>query len=314
MVAAAACAAIGIVPIASAQEFPVKPIRIITAEVGASSDFVARLVAQGMTEVLGDPVIVENRGGSTIIGAQMIAQANPDGYSLLLVAGTFTLSPFLQSTPYDPVRDFAPVSWTTRSTNVLVVNPTLPASSVQELIALAKSQPGKLNYASGPTGSSTHLPAELFKSMAGVNIVRIGYKGGAPALNGLMSGQEQLMFATVPSVMGHLKAGRLRALGITSAQPSPLAPGIPTIASSGLPGYESDQMTGAYAPAKTPAKIVARLNRTMVQVLSRSDVKEHFAVSGIEAVGSSPQELTVQMKAEIARWGKVIKEAGIRAE
>jgi tripartite-type tricarboxylate transporter receptor subunit TctC len=299
---------------AYAQNFPKKTIRIVTSEVAGSSDFISRSIAQGLAEDWGYPVIVENRGGSRTIAAQIVAQASPDGYTLLLVAGTFTILPFLEKTPYDPMRDFLPITWVTRSTNILVVHPTLPVNSVRELIALAKAKPGVLNYASGPTASSLHLPAELFKSMAGVNIVRIAYKGGAPAVSGVLSGQEQLVFATVPSVMGHIKAGRLRALGITSAQPSILTPGLPTIAASGLPGYESDQMTGAYAPVKTPATIIRTLNQGITRVLNGPELRGRFLNSGIDVVGSSPEQLTAQMKADIVRWGKIIKDAGIRSD
>ncbi|MBI4189464.1 MAG: tripartite tricarboxylate transporter substrate binding protein [Betaproteobacteria bacterium] len=297
--------------VVSGQEFPNKPIRMVTSPPGGGADFASRLIAQGLSGPLGQQVIVDNRGG--IIPMEIVSKAPPDGYTLLLSASLW-LTPLLQNTPYDPVRDFSPITLVGNSPNVLVVHPSLPVKSVKELIALAKARPGELNYASGATGASTHLAAESFKSMAGVDIARIPYKGNGPALNALIGGQVQLMFATAGSVTPHLKSGRLKGLAVTSARPSALAPGLPAVTTSGLAGYESAAPYGIFAPAGTPATLINRLNQEIVRVLKQADVKDRFFNSGIEIVGSSPEGLAATVKSEMARSGKVIKDAGIRAE
>ena len=215
---------------------------------------------------------------------------------------------------WDGIRDFAPIIFATTEPNILVVHPLLPVKSVKELIALAKARPGALNYASIATGGPSHLAAELFKSMAGVNIVRIPYKGASPAAMDLVSGQVQLSFAAAASVAAPVKSGRLRALAITILQPSALFPGVPTVAASGLPGYEAGTVTGMFAPAKTPAAIINRLNREMAQALNRPEVKEKFSGAGQEIVGGSPDQFAAAIKADATRMGKVIKDAGIRDE
>jgi tripartite-type tricarboxylate transporter receptor subunit TctC len=298
-----------------AQDYPVKAIRVVTAAPGGGNDFAARVVAQALTARLGQPVVIENRGGTVAVPAQMIAQAQPDGHNLLFYGNPFWLLPLLRtSVPYDPLRDFAPIALTARSPNTVVVHPSLPVRTIRELIAVAKARPGDLNYATGQSGTTTHLAMELFKSMAGVNIVQVSYKGNAPALNDLIAGQVQVMFATAATVAPHVRSGRLRALAVTSAEPSPLAPGLPTVAASGLPGYESVSIYGWFAPVKTPAAIVRRLNQEIGQVLARADVKEKFLNSGVEAVASSPEELGATVKTDMARMAKVIKDAGIRED
>ena len=212
------------------------------------------------------------------------------------------------------IRDFAPITWAAKSPNVLVVHPSLPVKSVSELISYARARPGELNYGSGGSGSSTHLSVELLKSMTGINVVRVPFKGNGPAVNALFAGEVHMMIATAGSVAPHLKSNRLRALAVTSPQPSPLAPGLPAMAASGLPGYESMQIYGVFAPSKVPAAIVKRLNEEMVRVLGRADIKEKFLASGVEPVGSTPQQLAATIKSEIVRIGKVIKDAGIRGE
>jgi tripartite-type tricarboxylate transporter receptor subunit TctC len=301
---------------ACAQDYPARPIRLVTAEAGGGNDFTARLIVQGLAGSLGQQVVIDNRGGAGgAIAADLVAKARPDGYTLLLYANNIWIIPLLRSNvPYDPVRDFSPITWAAKSPNVVVVHPSVPVKSIHELVAYAKARPGELNYGSGGTGASTHLAVELFKSMTGVDIVRISFRGNAPALNALIGGQIQVMFATTGSAAPHLHAGRLRALAVTSAQPSVLAPGLPTVASAGLPGYESIQIYGVFAPTGTPAAIVKRLNQEIVRVLGRADVKERFLASGVETVGSSPGELAATMKSEIVRVGKVIKDAGIRAD
>ncbi len=306
--------AIGSVPVCG-QDYPNKPVRVATAAPGGGNDFAARMIAQGLTARLGQQVIVENRGGSVAVPAQMVAQGPADGYNLLFYGNPLWLLPLLRaSVPYDVVKDFAPVALAARSPNTLVVHPSLPVSSLQAFIAFAKARPGQLNYATGQSGTTTHLAMELFKAMAGVNIVQIPYKGNAPALNDLIAGQTQVMLATAATVAPHISSGRLRALAVTSAQPSPLAPGLPTVAASGLPGYESESLYGMFAPSRTPAAIVKRLSQEITVVLGSADVKEKFLRSGVEVVVSTPEQLAAAVKADAARMGKVIKDAGIREE
>ena len=294
--------------------YPTKPVRIVTSEVGGSQDVVARMLSAGLSAPLGQQLIVDNRPSGVIPG-DIVAKARPDGYTLLVYAGTFWLQPLVRkNVPYDPVRDFAPISLLAVSPSVLVVHPALPAQSTKELIALAKSKPGELNYAMGSVGSANHLAAERFKSMAGVDMMGIGYKGNGPAVTGLITGQVQLMFATASSVVPHIKSGRLRALAVASAKPSPLVPDLPTVAASGVPGYESTSTTALFAPARTPTAIIARLNAETRRYVATVEAKERFLAVGAEAVGSSPDELGAKVKSEISRMAKVIKDAGIRAE
>jgi tripartite-type tricarboxylate transporter receptor subunit TctC len=295
-----------------AQSYPNKPIRMLAAEAGSAGDFAARLVASTLSGNLNHQVIVDNRG---VTAAQTATRAPADGYTLLLYGGTIWLLPFLQKdVPYDPVKDLAPISLVVTSPNVLVLHPSVPANSVKELIALARAMPGKLNYGSGLTGSTPHLSAELFKSLASVNLTRISYKGAGPALNALIGNEVQVMFATAGSASPHIKAGRLKALAVASAQPSEVMPGLPTVASSGVAGYESVSPIGLFAPAKTSIEIIDRLNREVVRVLRSSDVKEKLLLAGMEAAGSSPQQFAATVKSDMAVWGKLIKDLGIVAD
>lgn len=297
---------------ASGQTYPTKPIRVITAPAGAGNDFMARVISQGLSPSLGQQLVVDNRPAGLI--GEMVAKSPPDGYTLLAVGSVLWLTPFLQdNVPYDPVKDFSPISVTARSVNLLVVHPSLPASSVKELVALARSKPGQLNYATGATGASNHLAAELFKSMAGVELMRIPYKGSGPAVNDLISGQVHMMFPTTAAGFPHVKSGRLRALAVTSLKPSPLAPGLPTVSESGLPGYESIVMYALLAPAKTPAAIINRLHAELVQYFKSPAAAERMFNVGVEGVASSPRELTVAMEFEMTRLGKLIKDARLRA-
>ena len=296
----------------SGQAYPNKPIRITTTESGGGSDFIARMIAQGITGPLGQPVIVENRGGGATISGEIVAKATPDGYTLMVAAGTLWIGTLLRKTSYDPVKDFSPITLAVSTPNILVVHPSV-ANSVKELIALAKAKPGQLNYGSGATGASSHLAAELFKSMAGVNIVRIPYKGSGPAVNAVIGNEVQMMFPNGALVVGHAKTGRLKALAVTSAEPSSVLPDLPTVAASGLPGYESELHTGIFAPAKTPAAIVKRLNQEAVRYLRTPEAKDGFMKSGgSEVVASTPEQFGAKIKSEMVRLGKVIKEAGIR--
>jgi tripartite-type tricarboxylate transporter receptor subunit TctC len=299
----------------SGHDYPNKPVRIVTADVGGATDVAARLIAQGLAGGLGQQVLVENRGGSVIIPAQVVAKAPPDGYTLLVYGSTIWLLPLMQDdVPYDPVRAFSPITLAVSMPTVLVVHPSLPAKSVKELIAFAKAKPGQLNYGSSGSGGVNHLSPELFKAMAGVDIVRVFYKAASTALNDVIGGQVHLMFPPTGSGMPHVKSGRLRALAVTSAQPTALAPGLPTMAASGLPGYESALLLGVFAPAGTPPTLITRLNREIVRVLNRPEVKERLFNAGAETIGGSPEHLVATVNADIARWGKVIKDAGIRAD
>ena len=298
-----------------AQPFPNRPLRIVTAEAGGGGDFIARLIAHELTAGLRQQVVVENRGGASgMIAAQIVIRASPDGHTLLFYSGFVWTLPFMKSVPYDPVKDLIPITLTARAPNILVVNPSLPAKSVKELIALAKAKPGELSYASSGSGGTPHLAAELFKSMAGIAIVHVPYKGQAQALSELIGGQIQLMFPNAASVAPHIKPGRVRALAVTTKEPTALAPGLPTMASAGLPGYESVVMFGTFVPAKTPAAIVERLHREIVQAVRNPEVKEKLFITGVEAAGTSSMEFAALIKSDMARLGKLIKEAGIRAE
>ena len=299
---------------AHAQNFPSKPIRIVTAAVGGSNDVMARVIAQGISGPLGQAVIVDNRAGSVIIPAEVVAKSPPDGHALLLYGAVVWLLPLMRdNVPYDPVRDFAPVTLTSRQPNVLVVHPALPVRSVKELIALAKAKPGSLSFSTGGTGTTSHLAPELFKSMTGINMVRVPYTSGASEINDLLSGQVQLTFST-GAVSPHIKAGKLRALAVTTAEASPLYPGVPTIAASGLPGYDMGTTYGMWTAARTPDAIVQRLNQEIVRVLQRPEVKDRFLATGVETVGSTSEQLAATMKSQMIRMGKVIKDAGMRVE
>ena len=295
--------------IVSGQNYPTKPVRVVTVEPGSSANLVARAVAQGLTGALGQQVVVDNRG---IVAVETVARAQPDGYTLLFYSDPMWLSPFFREVSWDPVKDFSPIATTARAPAVLVVHPSLPVKTVRELIALAKARPGELNYGSGSSGSAPHLAAELFKALADVSIVRINFKGTGPAIPALIGGQVQLMFPGAGSVTTHVKAGRLRALAVASAEPSALVPGLPTVAESGLPGFEASSHFGMFAPAKTPATLVNRLHQEIAGVLNRSGVRERLFNAGIETVPGAPYELAALVKSEMARWGKLIRDAGLR--
>jgi tripartite-type tricarboxylate transporter receptor subunit TctC len=299
---------------ACAQTFPTKPIRMLASGVGGAGDFTARLVAGGLAQSLGQQVVVDNRPGGLVPG-EIVAKATPDGHTLMFVGIVIWLSPFMRSTmPFDPVRDFAPITLAVTVPNVLVVHPGLGVKSVAELIAYAKQKPGALNYATSGSGNSNHIAGELFKAMAGVNLVQVNYRGAALALNDVLSGRVQVMFATATAAAPHVASGKLTALAVTSAKPTALVPGLPTVAASGLPGYESGSTLGAFAPAATPAAIINLLNREIVQVLNSPQSKDRLFKSGIEVVGSSPAQFAAAIKAEMALTGKVLREAGIRTD
>lgn len=289
-----------------------KFIRIVTSEPGSTNDLGARLIAQDLTRSMGQQTIVENRGS---LAVEYAAKAPPDGNTLLYYGNTVWLLPLLRAkVPYDPIRDLAPVTCATIAPVVVVTHPSLPVKSLKELIALAKAKPGQLNYAAGTIGASTHLAMELFKVMAGVNMVRVPYKGTGPSVNALLGGEVDLMFSPLGSVSAHIKSGKLRALAVGNDRPSALAPGLPTVAESGVPGYEASSITGMFVPANTPAAIINRLNREIVRGLNEAGIKERFFKTGLEVVGDSPEAFSARVKSEMAKWGKLIQDAGIREE
>ncbi len=288
---------------AMAQAYPSKLIRILAAAPGGGGDLSARVIAQELRRILGQAVVVENRTG--ILSVSAVASAPADGYTLLSAASSLWIGPLFNEMPYDPIKDFAPISLVITTPTVLVVHPSLPVRTVKDLIALAKSKPGVLNYGSGAIGSSNHLAAELFNQMAGVRIVNILYKGTSAALTDVIGGRLEIMFAPAEVAAQQVKTGKLKALAVTSPRPSKLAPGLPTMAASGLPGFEAEAFYGLLAPAATDSAIVSRLNREVVQALSRPDVKEKLTNGGFEILGNKPEEFAGVMKEDVARWKKV---------
>jgi tripartite-type tricarboxylate transporter receptor subunit TctC len=307
----AACAGLAVLGSAPAlsQDYPARPVRVITSPAGGGNDFVARLIARALSGPLGQQIVVDNR--PTVLLADITAKAPPDGYTLLVTGSAHWIGPLIDKVTYDPIRDFAPITLVDRAPSVLVVHPSLPVKSVRTLIALAKSRPGELNFAVGGAGSSNFIGAILFTHMAGVNIVRIPYKGTGPAMTSVMSGETQAMMGSAGGVATHIKSGRLRALAVGSAKPSVLAPGLPTVAAAGLPGYESETLHALFAPARTPPAIVSRLNQEVGRYLQSGEAREVFLRAGVDPAPSSPDELTNIMRSEIARIGKVLKAAGI---
>ena len=300
-----------------AQSYPAKPIRIVVPyPPGGFNDTLGRTLAAKFTEAWGQPAIVENKpGANTLIGSDFVAKAAPDGYTLLIVAFPFAVTPSLiKSMPYDTLRDFVPVVLAAQSPNILVVNPQLPVKSVGELIALAKAKPDGLSYASTGNGSSNHISMELFKSLAGVKIVHIPYKGSAPAVTDLLGGQVQVMFDNAPNVMPQVKAGRLRALGQSGVTRSAVATDLPTVAEAGVAGYEVMVWFGLVAPAGTPRDVIVKLNTEVLKILAMPDVRERFLAQGVEPMGSTPEQFGEHIRAQMAKWGKVVRDAGVQAE
>ena len=299
-----------VVGAASAQNFPVKPVRIVTTVPGGSQDLTARLIAPKLGERLGQQFIVDNRGG--IISMEIVAKTPADGYTLLLASASLWTSQFLRNdVSWDALKDYAPVSMLVTSPNILVIHPSLPIRSVKDLIAFAKARPGALNYSSGQSGASSHIAGELFKSMTGTDIVRIAYKGQGPAMLSLITGETQISFPNAAAASAVMKTGKIRALGVTALKPSALTPGLPTVASAGLPGYESKAILGLFVPVKTPTAIIEQLNAATLRALNEPDVKQRLFESGAEVVASSPAELTAEMKADMATMGKLMKNIGI---
>ena len=292
-----------------AQNFPNRLIRVVTTEVGGASDLATRIMAQALSVNLGQSAIVENRG---IIGVEIVSQATADGHVLLHYTSPLWIIPlFRRNTVWEPLRDFAPVAITVNTPNLLAVHPSLPVKTVPQLVALARARPGELNYGSSSTGAGNHLAAELFKSMTGVKIERIAFKGAGAALNALIGGQIDMIFPSAGSVAQHLRQGRLRALAVTSLEPSALAPGLPTMAQAGVPGYESQSRTVLFAPAKTPPAVIARLNSEVVRTLQQPEVRERLFAAGLEVIASSPSEAAAMIRSEMTRMARLIEEAGL---
>jgi tripartite-type tricarboxylate transporter receptor subunit TctC len=308
----------GLVLNASAQSYPSKPIRIIVPfPPGGATDILARAVGNELTRTWGQAVPIENHGGAGgNIGADMVAKSTPDGYTLVMgTVGTHAINMSLYSKmPYDTVKDFAPVTLVASVPNVLAVHPSLPVKTVQDLIELAKARPGQIFFASSGNGTSIHLAGELFKTMAGVNMVHVPYKGSAPAVADLLGGQVSLMFDNMPSSLPHIKAGKLRGIAVTSAKRSPALPELPTIAEAGLPGYEASSWFGILAPAGTPGDIVHKLSQTIAASLQAPEMKERLSSQGAEPVGNTPEQFAATIQSEIAKWAKVVKASGAKLD
>ncbi len=301
----------------SADSYPTKPIRfILPFPPGGATEVLGRLIAERLTAGLGQPVVVENRGGAGgNVGAEAAAKSAPDGYTLVLVAPSLAISPSLYSKlNYDPVKDLAPISLVGTVPNVLVTDPKLPVQNLAEFIALAKTKPGGMNFGSGGSGTSNHLGGELFNIVAGVKLVHVPYKGVNLAMNDVLSGRIQLVVIGVPIAAPHIKAGRLRALGVIAPQRSPLLPDVPTVAEAGLPNFEVTTWYGMLAPAGTPRPIINRLNSELVRAMHAPELKERLASLGTDPKTSTPEEFADYIKQEIDKWGKVIRAAGLKAD
>jgi tripartite-type tricarboxylate transporter receptor subunit TctC len=304
--------------LAWAQSYPAKPIRLVVPfPAGGTTDILARAVAQRLTDDWGQPVVVDNRpGAGGNIGTELVAKAAPDGYTLEMgTVGTHAINASLYAKlPYDPVKDFAPVILVAGVPNVLVVNPAVPATTLQELIAYAKANPGKLNFASPGNGTSGHLCGELFKVMAGVQMAHVPYKGSAPALHDLIGGQVQLMFDNLPSALPQIKAGKLRALAVTSTTRAPALPDVPTLAEAGVPGYAAASWFGLFAPAGTPPAVVAKVNTAVAHWLASPEAKEKLLAAGADPAGGSPEDFARHVAAEATKWAKVVRESGAKVD
>lgn len=292
-------------------KYPSRPLRIVTSTPGGGNDFLARMIAPALGNVLGQQIIVDNRP-SRLVGG-IAARATPDGYTLVVGGSTMQYAPLMEKMDYNAIQDFAPISLLERSPNVLVVTPSLKAGNVGELVAMLRAKPGVLNYGTGTSGASLHLAGELFMLATNTRMLRVPYKATGPAILGLLTGEVQLVFATAGAVVPLLKDGKLKALGVTTAQPTPLIPGVPTIAQQGVPGFELVTIGFIMAPAKTPQPIVKLLNRHVVKMMQQSDVKDRLAAGGSDASSSSPEELGRIMREDDARMGKLFKDLGLSA-
>ena len=312
MLGVAIAAAATLAAAAEPPPFPSRVIRMVTPEVGGASDLASRIMTQALGSNLGQPAIVENRG---IIGVEIVMQAPADGHVLLHYTSPLWITPLLRrNTPWDALRDFAPIAVTVNTPNLVAVHPSLPVKSVRELVALAKARPGELNYGTSSVGTGNHLAGELFMAMTGTKIERIGFKGMGAAINSLLGGQIQVLFPSAGSVAQHIRQGRVRALAVTSLEPSALAPGLPTVAQAGIPGYESQSRTVLFAPAKTPPAVIAKINTEVVRALTQAETRERLFNVSLEVIASTPQEAAAMIRAETVRMAKVIEDAGLRGE
>ena len=304
-------------PAALAQDYPTRPVRLVVAAApGGGTDISARLIAPKLTEYLGRQVVVENRpGATTTIGAEFVARAAPDGHTLLMGVSSLAINPYIRArVPYDAVKDFAPISQVVVVPNLLVAHPSLPVRSVPELIAFARPRPGQLNFAAGGAGSNQHLAIVLFLSMTGLKIVHVPYKGQGPALLDAIAGHVHLMMSNILSALPHVKNGRIRALGVTSPKRVTVVPDIPTVAETGVPGYEVVQWYGILAPAATPRDIIATLHAATVRALKDPAIRAHFINDGGEPIGGTPEEFAAVIRADLKKWGKVVKDMGIKPD
>ena len=301
---------------ATAQTYPVKPVRMVIAFApGGGTDIVGRIIAQKLGELWPQPIVIDNRpGAGSTIGTDVVAKSPPDGYTIQTVSMSHALNAALfKKLPYDTINDFAHIILAARAPNVLVANPSLPVKNIKELIVLAKSRPGQIAFSSSGTGGVSHLTAELFRSVAGIDLLHVPYKGAGPAMTALLSGEAQLMMATAPVALTQMKAKRVRAIAISSRKRSSLAPDIPTIAESGFPGFEADTWYGVVAPARTPEAIVVKINADINQLLKSRDLQTLFAEQGAEPAGGTPQAFRAFAESEVKRWTQVIRNAGIEA-
>jgi tripartite-type tricarboxylate transporter receptor subunit TctC len=302
---------------ASAQGWPSRPVHVVVPyPAGGPNDIIVRMVGKRLGETLGEPIVVENRpGAGGNIGTDSVAKSAPDGYTLVSVGpGALIINPLLGKVPYDTMRDFAPVTIMAVAPNALVAHPSFPAKSVKDLIALAKRKPGAINYASGGTGSTPHLAAALFAVMAGVQLTHVPYKGTGPATADLVGGQVQIAFLGIPTVLPHIRSGKLRALAVTGARRSPELPDVPTVAEAGVPGYELSPWYGLLAPAGTPSAVVARLAAEATKIVREPAMREQLVAQGAEPAGGTPEEFARTLRSDAALWKKVVKDAGIRAD
>jgi len=313
----ASCAALLFSAAVLAQAYPAHPVKIMVPFApGGPTDAMARILAQKLTENLGQPFVVENRAGAGgNIGMGIAAKAAPDGYTLIMVSSSFVVNPGLYSkVPYDAYKDFAPITLAAASPNLIVVNPSVPANNIQELVALVKANPGKYSYAQPGVGTTPHLSGELFRLAFGLDIVSAPFSGAGPAITAVLAGHTQVAVTVLPPAMSHVKAGALRALAVTGSKRSPELPDVPTMAEAGISGQEAETMQGLLAPAGTPREIVDRLQREIAKIVAQPDTKEKLAAMGFDPVANTPEQFAAYINAEIIRWGKVVREANLKVD
>ena len=305
------------VPPIAAAAYPDHPVRIVVPVApGGGNDIVARMLARRLSEKWGQPVVVDNRpGASTAIGSEIVARASPDGYTIMLCSVSFAINAAARAKlPFDPIRDFAPITQVARVPQIVIVNPSLPAASLKEFIALAKARPGQINYASAGNGSSTHLAMELLMEMTGISLNHVPYKGTAPGLTDVIAGHVQVIFNAIPPVLPHLKSGKVRALGVANPRRFPTLPDVPTFDEAGLPGYTFSSWFGILAPARTPREILRQLNTELVRIIRDPEINKTFIELGIDPLGTSPEEFGKNLRADIARSTDMLRKRNIRAE